>query len=144
MVILASQISVPGRISFYVSRIACSSQPCTSIPRRAARLSAAYNKAQSCSPAAKLAQKALHICMAGEQGGADIHTAYPNNSLDLITAGITTAAFCSAAGSLVLHPGAWLPSVCGLRSTSDRKEQASGSDSVSTHSSALSKLLTRV
>jgi len=73
VVILASQISVPGKISFYVSRTAYSSQPCTSIPRRAARLSAVYNKAQACSPAAKLAQKALHICMAGEQGGADIH-----------------------------------------------------------------------
>lgn len=143
MVIVASQISVPGRISFYISCTAYSSQPCTSIPRRAARLSATYNKAQSCSPAAKLAQKALHICTAGEQG-ADIHTTYPNNSLDLMTAGNTTAAFHSAAGSLVLHPGAWLPSVCGLRSTSDRKEQASGPDSVSTHNSAFSKLLTRV
>lgn len=155
MAILASQTKCAWQGFFHVSCITYSSQPCISIPRRAVRLSATYNKAQACSFVAKLAQKAADICMAGGSK-EDLASTSPTPAVPFVFSWILKAADskpCTqraspwrhyAAASLCLLPGEWLTLACGLRERFCREKQVSGPGPVSVHCSAFSGLFTGV
>lgn len=105
-------------VVFYISCIAYSSQPCISIPRKAARLTLSLQciiKPRHAAPLPHGHRKHSRR----EQGGAGIPITYPSSSfcilLDLKSSRWQVLQQHYAAVSSFLHPGEQLPLACGLR-----------------------------
>lgn len=114
---------MPGTF-FHVSCITYSSQPCSSLPRRAARLTLSLQCIIKLKYTALL-PNGYRKHGVRERGGPGIHITYSSSSFCILLdfkasnnkpcTDRASPQWCYAAVSSFLHPGEQLPSVCALR-----------------------------